>query len=266
MTKDYYSVLGVGRDASPETIKKAYRRLASKHHPDKAGGDHKRFQELQQAYDTLSDPQKRQAYDNPNPFSHHQGPNPFGGGGFDFQNIFDMFGVRGGFHHQQPRQRAHMTLWITIHDVAAGGRRPVSVGTPQGTSTVEIEIPRGIDDGDALQYPGIAPGGIDLVVTFRVHPHPGWIRQGLTLIHEHPLSVWDLIEGCSLPINDLLGNRLEITVQPGTQPGTTLRLKGRGLQKAGHTDGDLLIKLAATIPTDISEDLRQAIARERSKV
>ena len=263
MTKDYYKTLGVDRNATPEEIKKAYRRLASKHHPDKQGGDNATFQNIQAAYETLSDPQKRHAYDNPNPFSHHQGPNPFGQGGFDFQNIFDMFGVRGGFH--QPRPRAHMTLWITLQDVARGGRKQVSIGTQTGTSTVEIDIPSGIDDGDSLQYQGIGPNGADLVVTFRVHPHPGWTRHGLSLTHEQPISIWDLICGTTVSVNDLLGNQLQITVAADTQPGTTLRLKGRGLSKAGHQPGDLLVKLNAVIPETISPDLRLAIDAERQR-
>lgn len=130
---DYYQTLGVDKDATPDAIKQAYRRLASQHHPDR-GGNTAKFQELQQAYSTLSDPQKRAAYDTPSGPSINPG-NP----GFDFDNIFSVFGAR--FAHQQQQQRnyhARMTLWITLQDVAQGGRRPISVGTHQGTDRKSV--------------------------------------------------------------------------------------------------------------------------------
>jgi len=189
---DYYQTLGVDRNATPDQIKRAYRKLASQHHPDK-GGDKARFQEIQQAYATLGDEQKRAQYSNPQPqgfnFQH-----PGSAGGFDFQTIFDVFGAR----FQQPHQRvnrAQMTLWITLQDVAVAGRKTISVGTPQGTQVIEIEIPLNINDGDSVHYSGVGPGGIDLVIIFKIHPNPKWQRQGPNLTVDHDVSVWDLILG-----------------------------------------------------------------------
>jgi DnaJ-class molecular chaperone len=255
-----YQTLGVNRDATADEIKRAYRKLASQHHPDR-GGDTKKFQDIQAAYDTLSDSNRRSAYDNPG----------FGGFGngfradapFDFQTIFDIFGTR--FQQpgqaQQRRQQARMSLWITLRDVAAGGRRTISVGTQQGTHAVEIEIPAGIDDGDTVQYSGIGPGGMDLVVSYRIHPEPRFTRQGLNLYTEHAVDIWQLITGGTTQVKDILGNTLEMTVSPRTQPGTTVRLRGRGLNGRNRSPGDLLVKLQAQIPEHIDPELLSLIEK-----
>jgi DnaJ-class molecular chaperone len=247
-----YQILGVSRDATADEIKRAYRKLASQHHPDR-GGDTKTFQEIQAAYDTLNDPGKRAAYDNPG----------FGGGfradtPFDFQTIFDIFGTRfqqPGQQQQQRRQQARMSLWITLRDVAVGGKKTISVGTQQGTHAVEIEIPLGINDGDTVQYSGIGPGGMDLVVTYRIHPDARFERHNLNLHTENTLDIWTLITGGSTTVKDIVGNSLEISVPARTQPGTTVRLRGRGLGGRSGAPGDLLVRLQARIPEHIDPEL-----------
>jgi molecular chaperone DnaJ len=259
---DYYQTLGVDRNATPDQIKRAYRKLASQHHPDK-GGDKTKFQEIQQAYDTLGNEQKRAEYNNPRPQGFGFQGHP-GGPGFDFQTIFDVFGAR--FQHPQQRvQRAQMTLWITLQDVALASRKTISVGTPQGTRVVEIDIPPNIDDGDSVQYSGIAPGGMDLVITFRIHPNPKWQRQGPNLTVDCELSVWDLILGGDTIIEDLMGNQLSLTIPPRTQSKTTFRLKGRGLGQKGNSPGDLLVRVHAVIPEHIPQPLMDAIAQTRQQ-
>ena len=199
--KDYYQTLGVGRTATADEIKKAYRKLASQHHPDK-GGDTARFQELEEAYRTLSEPEKRAQYDNPQP----QGFGGFqqSGAPFDFNTIFDMFGTR--FQQPQPARHARMTLWITLADVARGGSKTVSIGSAAGVNAVEIEVPLGIEDGNTVQYHRIAPGGADLLVTYRVRPDAGWGRNGTNLTMDHRVSIWDLIIGGETTVTDILGN------------------------------------------------------------
>ena len=148
---DHYATLGVARTATVDEIKKAFRKLASQHHPDK-GGDTKKFQEIQAAYDTLGDSAKRQQYDNPAP----QFAGMPGGAQFNMGDIFSqMFGggMGHGFQGQHPRRNhMRMSLWITLKDVATGGHRQVAVGSTQGQSTIEIDIPLGINDGDMVQY------------------------------------------------------------------------------------------------------------------
>jgi curved DNA-binding protein len=259
--QNLYQTLGVDRNAAPDEIKRAYRKLASQHHPDR-GGDTKTFQEIQLAYDTLSDPNKRAAYDNPG----------FGGQGFgfradapfDFQTIFDIFGTRfqQPGQQQQRHQQARMSLWITLRDVASGGKRTISVGTQHGTHAVEIEIPLGINDGDSVQYPGAGPmAGMDLIITYRVHPDARFRRSQLNLQTEHTVSIWNLITGGNARIKDILGNTLDITIPPRTQPGTTVRLRGRGLADRRGAQGDLLVQLQAQIPEQIDAELLNLIEK-----
>jgi DnaJ-class molecular chaperone len=258
---NHYQTLGVERGATPDEIKRAYRKLASQHHPDK-GGDKARFQEIQTAYDTLGNAQKRAEYDNPR--SQGFGFQQQGQGPFDFQTIFDVFGAR--FQQPQQRvQRAQMTLWITLQDVAVAARKTISVGTPQGTQVVEIDIPANINDGDNVQYSGIGPGGMDLVITFRIHPNPKWRRQGPNLTVDQDISVWDLILGGEILIQDILGNQFNLTIPPRTQSNTTFRLKGKGLGQKGNSPGDMFVRVSATIPAHIPESLMAAIAQTRQQ-
>jgi DnaJ-class molecular chaperone len=254
---DYYSTLGIKRDASQDEIKRAYRKLASQHHPDK-GGDTARFQEIQTAYDTLSDPQKRAMHDNPMSGGFGRGNGPQ----FDFNTIFDMFGARFGQAHTQPRSHARMSLWIGLADLVSGGSKLVSVGTQSGTQTIEIEIPKGIEDGDTVQYQGLAPGGQDLVITFRIQPNSQWQKNGNNLGTEVAASFWELICGGKVLITDLKGSQLEITIPPRTQPGTILRMRGRGLPNRLGQSGDMLVKVNGKMPTAISPELITAIEKE----
>ena len=253
---NYYSILGVEKTATQDEIKKSYRKLASQHHPDK-GGDTAKFQEIQTAYATLSDDQKRAQYDNPNPFGHGPG---HGGNPFDFDNIFNVFGTQFRQTHSRPQSR--MTLWISLYDVATGGSRIVSMGTQQGTQEIEINLPTGIGDGDNVQYKGLGPNGADLIVNFRIRPDAKWHRQESNLITESTVSMWILIAGGVINIADIRNNKLELTVPSKTQPGTMLRTRGRGLPDRNGENGDMLIKLNARIPPQISNELMAAIAKE----
>lgn len=257
--KDHYQTLGVDRTATDEEIKRAYRRLASQHHPDK-GGDKERFQEIQQAYAVLSDPQQRQQYDNPGIRI-----NMGGGPQFNFDSIFDMFGAR--FHEQQRQRMAvRMQLWIGLRDVAQGGRRAVSVATHQGQANIELDIPQGVEEGDSVRYQGLAPGGSDLIVTFRIRPESGWHRQDDTVIQEVSLSVWDLILGTDITVRTLRDTDIVVTVPANTQPGTALRIRGHGLRRRGTSSlGDMLVRIQATLPDSISDALRERIRQERGR-
>ena len=257
---DHYAALGVARNATQDEIKRAFRKLASQHHPDK-GGDTRKFQEIQAAYDTLGDSAKRQQYDNPAP--QFQGfP---GGAQFNMGDIFSqMFGGHPGFAQQHPRRNhMRMSLWITLKDVSTGGHRQVAVGSLQGQSTIEIDIPRGINDGDMVQYQGLAPGGQDLVIEFRIHPHPQFRRDGLNLTVDHKCAVWDMILGGDTTVVNLDGTQLVVAIPPLTDNSTTLRLRGRGLQDRKGAVGDLFIRLHAQLPNQISPELAEAIQQHR---
>lgn len=253
---DHYATLGVARTATPDEIKRAFRKLASQHHPDK-GGDTQRFQEIQAAYEVLGDAAKRAAYDNPQP--------QFSGfpGGAQF-NVNDIFGAMFGQHFGQRRPSyVRMSLWIRLQDVAQGGHRQVAVGTAQGQQTIEIEIPPGINDGDSIQYQGLAPGGQDLVIQFRIQPDPVWHRDGLNLLCDQAVSVWDMILGADITVRTISGTELVTAVPPRTQPRTMLRLRRQGLRDRSGNQGDILIRVVPEIPHNIAPELLDAIKKHR---
>lgn len=253
---DYYAALGVPRTATADEIKQAFRRLASQLHPDK-GGDTAKFQAIQEAYATLGDEHKRAEYNNPRP--------QFSGfnGSVNINDIFNMFGQGQFAQRPQPRGHVRMTLTITLKDVATGGRRTVSLGTTQGTSAVELEIPLGINDGDHVHYEGIAPGGADLVVQYRVQQDRTWQRQDLNLITEARVSIWDIILGTQLHITTITGSVLSADIPARSQPGVTLRLRARGLTNRNGTTGDILVRVQAFVPDLISPELLAALETHR---
>jgi molecular chaperone DnaJ len=260
---DYYAALGVPKTATADEIKRTFRKLASQHHPDK-GGDTQKFQAIQQAYATLGDEQKRAEYDNPRPqFGGFQGFHGTPGG----VNINDIFGQMFGqqFAQQQHPRRSHvrMTLWISLLDVATGGKRTVSLGTQSGVSAVEIEIPLGINDGDNVQYEGIGPGGSDLVVNYRISPDRTWQRDGLNLTQEVKIDIWSLILGGELTIDTLNGKTLSTSIPARTQPGTILRLKAQGLRDQAGRTGDIFVRVQTFLPDHIAPEIVEAIQKHQ---
>jgi DnaJ-class molecular chaperone len=206
----------------------------------------------------LGDEQKRAEYNNPQPQF-----GGFGAGHPQFNDIFaQMFG--GQFGQQHPRRNhVRMTLYISLLDVAQGGKKAVAVATSQGQSTVELDVPLGLNDGDNIQYGGLAPGGQDLVITFRIRPDPAWHRDGLNLTVEHSVSVWDLILGADITVKNILGHSLTVRVPPRCQPSAVLRLRGQGLKDRRGAQGDQFVKLNAQIPATLAPELIEAIEKYR---
>jgi len=263
---DYYTTLGVPRTATTSDIKQAFRKLASQHHPDK-GGDTQKFQEIQAAYAVLGDEQKRREYDNPRPQFSGVGPGP--GHGFNFEEFFNAFGA--GQRGHRPATHARISLWVTLEDVARGGPKIISLQMGRSASNIEINIPTGIEEGDTIRYAGLSPDGQDLIISYRIKPHPVWQRNRKDITAEQQIPLWDLILGGEVTIQDLLGNEMVITVPAKTQPGSMLRLRGRGLPpssipgKQTHGAGDLFVRVQALIPGQISPALIKAIEQERNQ-
>jgi len=270
---DYYNTLGVDRNASPDEIKKAYRKLAAQHHPDK-GGDTATFQKIQEAYDTLSDPQKKQQHDNPNPFGGGGFPGGFGGfggapggfhfnvNGFDMNDVFgQMFG--GPFGQRQPQKPQYKTtIWVTLEQVYNGGEQTLQFNTNGKNSTVKIQIPKGVENGGTLRYDNLIQDSI-LIVEFRVHPHNKFERNGVDLISEYEINVLDLIVGTTFKFTTLGGKTLDVTVKPKTQPNSMLRVGGEGLpRQQGY--GDQLIVLKPYIPDIIDQSIIDSITRQKN--
>lgn len=254
--KDHYATLGIGRGASDAEIKRAYRRLASQHHPDK-GGDTARFQAIEEAYRVLSDPSARQEYDNPRPQVH------FSSAGFNMDEIFNMFGTR--FQQQTRQPIANLQLWITLQDLANPGPRVIAVSSPYGQSQIEIQIPAGIRDGDSVRYPQVAPGKQDLVITYRIRADPLWHRDGDHVIQEHTIDVWQALIGSQIRVPTLRGTEIEMRVPAMTQPGTMLRVRGHGLIDRNGRPGDMLVRIGLRLPDHVPESVLEAIRHTMPK-
>jgi len=255
--KDYYGILGVPKGVPEAEIKRAYRRLASQHHPDK-GGDTARFQEIEEAYRVLSDPAARQEYDNPRLQPH------FGSAAFNLDEIFNMFGTR--FQQQTRQPVANLQLWITLQDLANPGPRVIAVSSPYGQSQIEIQIPAGIRDGDSVRYPRVAPGQQDLVITYRVRADPAWQRDNNHVITDQVIDVWQAMLGGQVRVPTLRGTVIELTVPAMTQPGTMLRVRGHGLPgRNGAAAGDMLVRISVRLPENVPDNLLEEIRRATQK-
>ena len=269
---DLYKTLGVTKNTNEAELKKAYRKLAMEHHPDK-GGDADKFAQINNAYETLKDPQKRAAYDRygtvdpqqqrPQGFRQQSTP-------FDFDSIFEIFGQRmGGFGaRQQNTQRpmdARMSITIDLSTAVAGGKKIFAVQTHTGPHSIEISIPKGVVDNEHVRYPKLGPNGLDLVMTFRVLGHKKWHRDGLDLHIEQPVDFWQLILGCTLTITDILGRTYGLTVPPKTKPGCVMRMHNKGIEREGHNTGDIFVKLKATLPDNIPDEVIRIIKNNQNK-
>jgi curved DNA-binding protein len=261
---DHYKTLGVARDATPDEIKQAYRRMAAKHHPDK-GGDTATFQQVQAAYETLSDPQKKQEFDNPH---HHSGGFPGGFGfhsqGFDINDIIgQMFGGGGGPFHNPFQQNYRTTIWVSLEQAYSGTEQMLQMQGPNGVQVVKIQIPKGVENGQTMRFDNIIPGAI-LLIDFRVHPHQRYVRAGQDLQASQRISVLDLIAGTSFEFTTISGKTFTVEVKPGTQPDSTLRIAGQGMpiQDSGQF-GDQLILIKPFIPDRIDTRIIDSIKQHK---
>jgi curved DNA-binding protein len=272
----YYEILGVGDTATADEIKRSYRKLASQHHPDK-GGDKARFQEIQQAYDTLSDNGKRQQYD-----MQRNGMGAPGGMQFqwhssdmnhpDISEIFRSFGFGGDpFGHVRQQQRRNKDLRIEIPlplvSTLEEQTKTISVQTTNGhRETVEVKIPRGVTTGTQIKYTGLGdnlfntlPRG-DLYVQFTVHNVDGYVANGIDLHHKVSVNCLNAIVGCVRLIDGLDGKKFAVTIPPGTQHGSRFRIPKQGLYVLNaELRGDLYIEVELTVPQDLTTDQLETI-------
>jgi curved DNA-binding protein len=154
-------------------------------------------------------------------------------------------------------------MQVTLQQVASNRPQTLTLNTQQGLKAYEITMPAAIEDGQQVRYDNLLPDGA-LILTFRVLRDPIFERHGLDLRTTFEISIWDLILGTTITIEDIRGNELQVSVNPRTKPGTTLRLAGRGLEIPGRK-GDQYVLLSPTIPDIISHDLMEAIRKEQSK-
>lgn len=266
---DYYNTLGVRREASDEEIKKAYRKLAMKYHPDR-GGDEKKFKEISTAYDILSDPQKRQMFDagvdpiNQNtggfnrqgPFEFHMGGMPPG-----MDDIFGTFGFGNGFARQRKNKSISINVEVTLQDLMKGKDINAEIKLPsKQKKIINISIPPGIEHGQQIKYQGMGDNTIqgiragDLIVNIFLNNNTEFLRDGTNLILERKISVWDAILGTAIDIQTLDNKTLNISIPAGTQPETVLRITGEGLPNMRtKIRGNLMLRIKVNIPQNLQQ-------------
>ena len=224
---DYYSTLGINKTAGQDEIKKAYRRLASQHHPDK-GGDTAKFQQIEEAYRILSDPEKRQQYDNPAP----QGFQQFGGMPPGFEDMMSQMFGREGFgdifgrqRYQQPQRNRTLNIQttITLEEAFYGKDLIATLGLPSGREQmIEVKIPAGVQDGTVLRLSQMGddtlqnvPRG-DIHLTINISAHNVLQRQGDDLVLELDVNCIDAILGKTFFIDTIDKKTLELSLKAGT--------------------------------------------------
>jgi DnaJ-class molecular chaperone len=261
---DHYNTLGVPRNADHDTIKKAYRKLAMQHHPDK-GGDISKFQEITAAYETLSDVDKRSQYDNP-----QARPQGFPGGfnfhaqGFDINDIFSqIFGQQHQPRYQQQIFRARLS--VSLRDAFNGTDTTVQLNTQTGVKVVTLKVPKGIHSGDQIRYDNLLDNA-SLMVEYLVTKDLQFDRSGDDLYSNFPISVLDLITGANLKFQTINGKLLDVTIKSNTQPNQHIRIAGHGMpvSDTGHY-GDQILLLKPFIPANIDNEVIEAIKRNQTK-
>ena len=281
MTKDYYATLGVARGAGGDEIKRAYRKLAQKYHPDKNPGDKRaeeQFKELTEAYAVLSDAEKRRQYDQfgeagfHQRYSHDDIFRNFNGGdifrefGFGGDDIFaQLFGGRGrspfggGRHRALKGQDLVLRLTLPFRQAILGGEQPVSYRHDGNEESLQVRIPPGVEDGQRLRVagrggpsPAGGPPG-DLLIEAEVTNDPTFRRDGRDLLVDVPVPFSTATLGGSADVPTLDGSK-RIKIPAGMRPGSRIRLKGFGIPAHGrHNSGDLYAVLAVTVPTHLDD-------------
>ena len=272
---EHYQTLGVSKDATPEDIKKAYRKLASLHHPDK-GGDTAKFQEIQSAYEVLGDPEKRQQYDNPNPF-HNNFQSGNGGVPPGFEDLFRHFGFgdfQAGFNRRPPPRNVTLNLqtFVTLEEAFTGKDLVATIQLPSGRDQiVNVKIPAGVSDNTTLKLRGIgddsvpgAPRG-DVHLSVNVQLSSEFDRNGADLIKTIDICALDAILGTEYVVRTIDKKDLSVTIPAGTQPNTTLAIQGHGMPNMHDPrfKGRLLLKINIIIPSSITAEQKYLITQAR---
>jgi curved DNA-binding protein len=292
-SQDYYDALGVSRDASQDEIRQAYRRLARRNHPDvnKEPGAEDRFKQIAEAYDVLRDPEKRERYDRLGS-NWRAGQDVAGAAGFgdgfdagngsgdvrvdfgsgDFGDFFEGFfgrrragAGRAGFEGFSMRGGdSEAVLDLGLEEAASGGKRWLSLGDGR---SVEIDVPRGVRDGERIRVPGQGAQGVgggtpgDLFLRIRLRPHPRFRVEGGDLYVDLAVSPWEAALGAEVPVPTLDGSA-QVKVPAGSSSGRRLRLRGQGMPgRRGAPAADLYAVVTIKVPRKLNRKERELFER-----
>ena len=283
--KDYYEILGVKRTATADEIRRAYRKLAKKYHPDvsKEKDAEARYKEVNEAYEVLKDPDRRQKYDTlgmdwragqdftPPPGWQGGVRMDFGGDMGGFSDFFKtLFG--GGFSnifagaqgYSPVRRDSEVELELSLEEAVQGGAHTLVMTGPGGDRrTLKVRLPQGITEGSQIRLPGKAHGGGDIYVNLRLAPHPVFTVSGYDLTREVKVPPWDAVLGRDIQVETLTG-AVTMKIPPGIQDGQRLRLRGKGMPRREGGSGDLFVRVRVEVPrhlTDRQRELWQELAR-----
>jgi curved DNA-binding protein len=276
---DYYADLNVNKDASAKEIKKAFRKLAQKHHPDR-GGKEADFKKINEAYETLGDTNKKIQYDQQRQFQqggfqprHHAGPPGFSQTSpdqFEFtfgtgrpggiEEVFSsVFGQ--GFTHRAINRNISLEYEVSLEDAYVGVEQQLDINLPSGSiRSVNVKIPPGIMDGSKLKFAGLGdnanptlPAG-DLIIVIRIKSSARWHRKNNDLITTIKVNVFDAILGCEVKFRHIDKKYISVKIPPGTQPNAKIRLKEKGIisTRTGQY-GNLILLVEVIIPTDFTQ-------------
>ncbi len=289
MAKDYYKILGVSRNATAEEIQKAYRRLVRKYHPDLNPDDkqaQEKFKEVQEAFEVLSDPKKREMYDRyGSAFEYAAGGPGAGARSYTWSNVdtefddFDfsqIFGGRGGVDPfsfaEMFRRRAQATrprarrgldveteLTVPFSTAVSGGETEITLSGPQGEKHLRVKIPAGVESGQKIRLRGQGRPGIgggppgDLLIRVHVAPHPFFQRVGKNLRLLLPVTPAEAAGGTTVEVPTPKGT-VSLKIPPGSNTGTKLRVRGHGVGAKDQRPGDLIVELQVKLPPELDEE------------
>lgn len=286
--KDYYKVLGVPRGASSDEIKKSYRRLARKYHPDvsKENDAEEHFKDLSEAYEVLGDEKKRAAYDQLGAYRSGQDFRPPPGwgatggrggfsqadfGGMDMGDLFSqMFGMgkaagQRGFSAGMRGRDVEATVRLSLEEAYAGVETSLQLAAPgQSPRTVKVRIPAGVLPGRRLRVrgkggPSMHGDSGDLLLHIEVEPHPLFQLDGRDILLDLPVTPWEVVNGASVAVPTLAGN-VRVRIPAGARSGQKLRLAGRGMPEADGK-GDFYVVIRIVMPSELSDEERELYER-----
>ena len=289
--RDYYDVLGVSRSATADEIRRAYKKLARKYHPDANGGDpqtEQKFAEITEAHEVLSDVDKRKKYNQfghnwsrvaergpggGNPFEGFTGRQPFGAGGhgsgrFAFDDILGgVFRGKGGPRRPPPPPRGRdvqTNIQVPFVVGVEGGEHELTVRTGDKLERLSFRIPPGIESGKTIRLagqghpgpPGTRPGNV--LVTVEITDHPWFRRHGCNLVMDLPVTITEASLGAKVEVPTLSDGTMIVSIPPGTSSGARLRLRGKGgINRKTGIRGDQLMIVRITVPKNLSAEARQ---------